>query len=155
MRPVFHLNWRMCLLFILAVSALAGCANALAGHSLREQITHYELTLRAEADWLWGGMNYAVTHSRLDSSVCMARDFGHHPVSADSNAEPILMDLIDHLDYAAMMIGQARDRWQQFCRGEVLSSPAAFMESRLRPAYDSLNLIRATLLANSTPTPRK
>ena len=65
--------------------------------------------------------------------------------------------MVDHLDYAALLLQETRDEWREFCKiNGGTASPAAFMESRLRPAYESLNEVRLLLTpSNDSPGPYK
>jgi hypothetical protein len=141
---------------LLLLVALFGC-NGFTPNTTDHRISNYEQSLRAEADWLWKNMVYANTHYLPEASWCQDHDFQHAPVKL--SAEQRKQDqsgsyMVDHLDYAATMIGQARGRWDQYCRSNGGANPAPVMESQLRPAYDSLNAVRIILDPRmATPTP--
>jgi len=148
------------LVFCLFVVVLAACGGGGAAETpltLDQQMTNYEASLRAEADWLWSNMNYATTHARPETSQCAARDFKHKPVELDDTTRQTDLtagSLVDNLNYVAELIGQARDQWKLFCDNQINSATAsAFLESRLRPAYETLNTITTMLEQRITPSP--
>jgi len=61
--------------------------------------------------------------------------------------------LTDRLDYAAELVEQARAQWEKHCAGEVNAAAAvSFLDSRLRPAFESLNLVRSSMSERATST---
>jgi hypothetical protein len=137
------------LLAVAASLALAACSEgSLFGTSARQQIITYETSLRSEADYLWAAMNYARQYYKPTADWCAARNYHHQPVTmsdAERQKDRSSSYMVDQLDYAALLIGETRDRWTQFCQNGGGASPAPYMEARLRTAYDSLNAVRLTL----------
>lgn len=137
---------------VLALTLLLASCMPVA--TLSGQITAYEKTLRSEADWLWNNMNYARTHYIPAADWCTEYDFNHQPVELTESVrskDPDSAYLVDHLNYAATMIDEAHAEWKTYCRGQG-GNPTPGMETRLRMAYDSLNMIRVSL-AEAAPPP--
>jgi hypothetical protein len=116
----------------------------------------YRASLRTEADWLWGNMTYAQANPLPDAAHCTPKVFTHEPVVMDAAAradDVAAGKLVDRLDYAATLINQAHAQWDTFCQGNI--SPVnlvAFLDSRLRPAYDNLSHVESTLVLRGAPT---
>ena len=142
--------------WLLAIGLLAGCQGGLWGDNRQQRFLNYENSLRQEADWLWNNMNYARTHSTIEGDICAPRTFEHQPVTlsdSERQASPRDASLADHLNYAAALIGQAHDEWTLYCQSARGSGgTASFIESRLLPAYNSLNQVRLACLPKQ-PTP--
>lgn len=148
------------LLIMGLVILLSACANAdnsasssepveVMDESLDARMGRYDQTLREEAAWLWDNMNLARANPRPEAERCADRNWNHQPVVMDAEArrlDPTAARMVDHLDYAATLIGQARDEWARHCRNEISAmNAAAFLESRLVPAFRSLNIVRDAL----------
>jgi len=117
--------------------------------SLDARIGRFDQTLREEATWLWDNMNVARTNPQPPAERCAEQRWDHQPVVLDAEArrlDPTAARMVDHLDYAATLIGQARDEWARHCRNEISAMNAvAFLESRLTPAFKSMNIVRDAL----------
>lgn len=148
------------LLVVVLVAVLAACSGdgneaddatpvPRMNESLDVRMGRLDQSLREEAKWLWDNMNLARTNPRPDADRCAERDWGHQPVVMDAEArrlDPTASRMVDHLDYAATLIGQARDEWARHCRDELSAmNVVMFLESRLTPAYRSLNIVRDAL----------
>lgn len=134
---------------VLVAAMLAGCggsdesaAQSGAGAlSLTERLAQYEASLRAEADWLWDNMISARSHGRPDAARCQRPDFAHPVVELDEagRSQDSAVAVLEQLTYAETLIAQARDFWQAHCDGTQSSAnTAAFLQSRLDPAYSAL-----------------
>lgn len=143
---------RAWVVWLLALGLLAGCQDG-----RQRDIRSYERSLRQEADWLWNKMNYARTHTAIEGDICAPRTFKHKPFSLNEDerqASPREASLADHLSYAATLISQAHDEWDLYCQSVRGSGGTAnFIESRLLPAYNSLNQIRLAYTPKQ-PTPK-
>jgi len=143
--------------WLLVLILLAGCQGGLLGSSRERQFLNYESSLRQQADWLWNNMNYARAHTAIEGDICAPRTFEHRPVTLSERpreASPREASLADHLAYAATLIGQAHDEWNLYCQSARGSGGTAnFLESRLLPAYNSLNQVRLAYLPKQ-PTPK-
>jgi hypothetical protein len=147
------------LLVVVLVAVLAACSGdgneadatpvPRMNESLDVRMGRLDQSLRDEAKWLWDNMNYARTNPRPDADRCAAREWEHRPVVMDAEArrlDPTASRMVDHLDYATTLIGQARDEWARHCRDEISAmNVVIFLESRLTPAYQSLNIVRDAL----------
>ncbi|MBN1202061.1 MAG: hypothetical protein JXJ20_09415 [Anaerolineae bacterium] len=140
----------------LIVLVLAGCCGGTGGggeeaseDSMDTRLSKWEQSLRAEADWLWGNMQFVSTHLSPNEEHCAEQSFKHKSVGIDDSTrktDPDAGTLVDQLDYAETLIVQARSQWRAFCNDETTSSTAyAFLQSRLTPAYDSLNYANSKL----------
>ena len=161
MRTVYRLSvmrrgWPLVgLLLILILAACGGGGGAaVPAGTLDERLDRYEESLRAEATWLWDNMVYASTHLRPDSEHCADPGIAHTPVVMDETArtdDSVAALLTDRLDYAAELVEQARAQWEKHCAGEVNAAAAvSFLDSRLRPAFESLNLVRSSMSERAT-----
>jgi len=122
-----------------------------------QRLRDYEASIRAEADWLWNNMNFARTHLEPSMTYCQSEIFTHRGVELTDAArqnDPRTADLVDRLDYAAVLVRQAHDEWDRFCDYESsAATTTASLERRLTLAYDSMNQVRVALVPTG-PTPR-
>lgn len=145
---------RRVLLPVLLV-VLGGCVTF---QQKDEPVRDYEASVRSEADWLWNNMNYVRTHIKPDPAYCAPESFAYDSVTLSPQQreqDPHTANLVDRLDYAAILVGQAHDEWDRFCRSESSAvNTAGAMERRLLPAYQSLNQVRVAVLpSQATPQP--
>lgn len=142
---------------LLVAVALSGCIGSVSASANRQRIINYEASLRAEADWMWDNMNYTQTHYRLEAGRCIEPDFKHQPVTLGDSLGQDEKQMVEHLDYAALLLKETREQWRDYCQTNGgAASPAAFMESRLRPTYEGLNQVRLLLSSErATPGPYK
>lgn len=116
---------------------------------LDRRLSAWETAMRSEFTFLWDNVN-ALRAARLPpEGSCNYPDFGRSPVEATETLrarDRVGADIIDQLAYADVLLLQARDKWIEFCGGGITSGDAvAFMDTRLSPAYQSLNLARNVL----------
>ena len=140
------------LLAVLLAACGGGGGDAAGGGgegTIDERMKAYEKTLHEELDWMWDNRNYAGTHAWPDEAHCEAKDFEHYPVELDEAAreeDPTAGLLVDHLDYAAALITQAREKWDQHCQQDDTNvNTVAFLDSRLNAANESLGIVEDTL----------
>jgi hypothetical protein len=112
----------------------------------------WERSLRKEADWLWSNMNYVSTHNwPEDDADCEDQTFNHNPVEMtedERDENPVEARTLDQLEYAGLLLEQSHEMWLEFCaEDETGQVTYAFMESRMRPAYESLNQAKTTITA--------
>jgi hypothetical protein len=152
-------GWWITLLLVVAL--LAGCSTEPTkkepvststkepNNKYSAELSKYENSLRSEATWLWDNMNYARTHTVGDDEHCAPKDFKHEPVTMDADARQtndLAARILDQLDYAFQLIGQSRDEWGLYCqRSESADVTTAFLQSRLDPAFKSLNVAKDAL----------
>lgn len=147
------LAWLAAILIGLALSACGSVDKVINVDTpvppLHDRLNDYERSLRAEADWLWENANFLETRGSPSADQCAAREFNHQPVSmtADERSEDDLSAKIaDQLDYAAILISQGRDQWNNFCQLKATGSDTrVFLMARLSPAYQALNISRDAL----------
>lgn len=155
-------------LVMLALAALAcagGSSDSEEGEEgsvgdIDKQMKKYEESLREEADWLWSNMNYARGHTvALDDADCAAKKFERaapEMTEAAREEDDVAAQTLDQLDYAALLITEAHDMWGEYCDGsETGGYVTAFLESRLTPAYQNLNLAKSTLTARAEAAKKK
>jgi len=147
-------RWRRVLGMALAALLLAACGGADDGGaargaaelSLTEQLAAYHASLLAEANWLWANMLYAQDHGRPDTARCQSSAFDHQPVTLDAagRSQDSAVATLEQLDYAATLLAQARTEWQAHSQGaQASANAAAYLRSRLEPAYTALERARA------------
>lgn len=145
---------------LILVVMLAGCGGS--GDTgtqltLNERLRRYERSLREDADTLWTDMNYARSHAYPDPELCPAPTVDHQPVEVDDATradDDIAGRLADNLKYSHQLIDEARGAWERFCANEQRGADAAaFMQSRLQPAYTTLNTASNTLILRGAPVP--
>lgn len=158
----------LCGLAVVAAAALSACGGVdkvinvdTPVPPIDERLGSYEQSLRAEADWLWAKAAYLETSGRPDPDQCTAREFSHQPVTMTAEqrtADDLSSRLVDQLDYAGGLVGQARDQWNAFCQLKANGSDTrVFLLSRLDPVYRALNITREALdlraASRRDPTP--
>lgn len=146
-------RWRRMLAALLLVALLAACGgddSAAQGGapalSVTDRLARYEASLLAETNWLWANMLYAQDHSRPDAARCSPPDFDHQPVdlSEDERKQDSAVATLEQLTYAGTLLAEARAEWQAHCEGARPSAnAAAYLKSRLEPAYSALERARA------------
>lgn len=145
--------WIGLLLIVLGLSACSENSDGIPPFD--QKMIDYEASLRAEADWLWENMTAARTQALPDSERCKPRTFTHDPIEVTDTirkTDDVAAKTGDHLIYAAELIGQAHAEWEQYCDGRLSGgSTAVYMESRLRPAYNSLNVVNDTMYKRTHP----
>lgn len=150
-------RWRQGIAALLLAALLAACGgddDAAQGSapalSLTDRLARYEASLLAETNWLWANMLYTQDHSRPDAARCALPDFDHQPVvlSETEREQDSAVATLDQLTYADTLLAQARAEWQAHCEGAVPSAnAAAYLKSRLEPAYSALERARAGIEA--------
>jgi hypothetical protein len=117
--------------------------------SLDDRITAYQLSLKAELDWLWANMVYTQAHPSIDAEHCAAKQFTRKPVSMSDKAranDDLGGKMVDQLDYAAGLLDAARTQWDNFCGNRASASDTiAFLNSRLSAANQTLDFVKDTL----------
>lgn len=152
-------RWISVALFVMIL--LSGCddngGSVSSGVTLDQQLGRYQSSLRSEADWLWDHMTYTYENPRIDAARCTPKTFDHQPVILDQAVradDQTAGKLVDHLDYAAPLIQEAHAQWDGYCQGNLSAvNVVAFIQSRLQPAYSSLNVVESTLIQRGLPTP--
>lgn len=152
-------RWQMIVGLLLLAALIAGCGDASDGANrsaakddapATERLARYHEALRAEVDWLWANMLHAQGNPRPDDARCQRPEFDRQPVtlSDDERHQDSALATLEQLDYADLLLEQARAEWQKHCRGEQLSAnAAAYMQTRLEPAYGALERARAGIEA--------
>lgn len=153
-------RWQVVAGLILLATLVAGCGEATdgAGRSaakddslpVTERLARYHESLLAETNWLWANMLHAQSNPRPDARQCERPNFDHHPVSLSESErqQDSAVATLEQLDYADLLITQARGEWDRHCRGEVPSAnAAAYLQSRLQPAYGALERAKAGIEA--------
>lgn len=162
------MGWRWLLVMMIGLSALlAACQKTEETLieerkiTLNDELDAWEVSLRAEANWLWEKRNYLAGHSRPDAEVCAAQPFAHTPavLTDEQRAEDSVgVDLVAQLDYAAALIQGSRELWERFCELQASAvDTSAVLNSRLNSAFHALNIVRETvdlrLKKNTNTTP--
>lgn len=158
-------RWRQGIVAALLVVALAACGSddgAAQGSALAlsttDRLARYEASLLAETNWLWANMLYAQDHRRPDPARCALPDFDHQPVemSETERGQDSAVATLDQLTYAGTLLEQARAEWQAHCDGALPSAnAAAYLKSRLEPAYSALERARAGIEARRRSEARR
>ena len=153
--PTRQRRWQMIAVVMLLAAVAAGCGaddgaprssaqdDAL---SLTDRLARYHDSLLAETNWLWANMLAAQERPRPESARCQAPNFDHRPVTLneDERQQDSAVATLEQLDYADLLITQARSEWQKHCQSETPSAnAAAYLKTRLEPAYSALERARA------------
>ncbi len=152
-------RWQMIAGLMVLAALVAGCGSATDGANrsaakddapVTERLARYHESLLAETNWLWANMLHAQSHPRPDEARCQRSGFDHQPVSLSESErqQDSAVATLEQLDYADLLITQARAEWEKHCRGEQRSAnAAAYLQSRLEPAYSALERARAGIEA--------
>lgn len=153
-------RWRLLGGVMLLALLVAGCGGASDGANrsaaqddalpVTERLARYHDSLRAEADWLWENMLHAQSHPLPDEARCQRPDFDHQPVMLNETErqQDSAVGTLEQLDYADLLLTQARAEWQKYCQGEQPgANAAAYLQSRLEPAFGALDLARSVIEA--------
>jgi hypothetical protein len=90
------------------------------------------------------------THLQPDAVFCQPQQYNHPRVELtefERENSPRTAALVERLDYAAVLIAQARVEWDRFCQHQSsATNTASALERRLTLAYESMNNVRMALM---------